>query len=133
MLWTREVSSFEGVSADWNNLYTVDEEGVVIALTRRTGDESWRQNALIRREPTVPIAFQTTVVVGDLEGYLHFFSNFDGDPVARVRAGSKAVSIEPVVVADRLFVQGDDGKVSAYVIQQPKRPTEAPDISDEDV
>jgi outer membrane protein assembly factor BamB len=131
-LWTREVSSYEGVSADWNNLYTVDEEGVVIALTRRTGDESWRQNSLVRREPTVPIAFQTTVVVGDLDGYLHFFSNFDGNPVARVRAGSKAVSIEPVVVADRLFVQGDDGSVSAYVIQQPKRPDDAPDISDED-
>jgi len=132
MLWSREVSSFEGVSADWNNLYTVDEEGVVIALVRRTGDESWRQNALIRREPTVPVAFQTTVVVGDLEGYLHFFSNFDGNPVARVRAGSKAVSIEPVVVADRLFVQGDDGSVTAYVIRQPKRPGNAPEISDED-
>jgi outer membrane protein assembly factor BamB len=132
ILWSREVSSFEGVSADWNNLYTVDEEGVVIALVRRTGDESWRQNALVRREPTVPIAFQTTVVVGDLEGYLHFFSNFDGNPVARVRTSSKAVSTEPVVVADRLFVQGDDGSVTAYVIQQPKRPGNAPDISDED-
>lgn len=132
VLWAREVSSFEGVSADWNNLYTVDEEGVVIALTRRTGDESWRQNSLVRREPTVPIPFQTTVVVGDLEGYLHFFSNFDGDPVARVRAGSKAISIEPVVVADRLIVQGDDGSVSAYVIRQPKRPDNAPDISDDD-
>jgi outer membrane protein assembly factor BamB len=132
VLWAREVSSYEGVSADWNNLYTVDEEGVVIALTRRTGDESWRQNSLVRREPTVPIPFQTTVVVGDLEGYLHFFSNFDGDPVARVRAGSKAISIEPVVVADRLIVQGDDGSVSAYVIRQPKRPDNAPDISDDD-
>jgi outer membrane protein assembly factor BamB len=80
----------------------------------------------------VPIAFQTTVVVGDLEGYLHFFSNFDGNPVARVRAGSKAVSMEPMVVADRLFVQGDDGSVSAYVIKQPKRPDDVPDISDED-
>ena len=132
MLWSRELSSFEGVSADWNNIYTVDEEGVVIALVRRTGDESWRQDSLVRREPTVPIAFQATVVVGDLEGYLHFFSNFDGDPVARVRTGSNAVSIEPVVVADRLFVQGDDGSVSAYMIRQPKRPGNAPDVSDED-
>jgi len=132
MLWTREVSSYEGVSADWNNLYTVDEEGVVIALTRRNGDETWRQNSLIRREPTVPISFQTTVVVGDLDGYLHFFSNFDGDPVARVRVGSKAVSAEPMVFSDKLFVQSDDGSVSAYFIQQPKRPSNAPDTSDED-
>jgi outer membrane protein assembly factor BamB len=132
MLWSREISSYAGVSADWNNLYTVDEEGVVIALTRRTGDETWRQNALIRREPTVPVAYQTTVVVGDLDGYLHFFSNFDGDPVARVRAGSKAVSIEPVVVSHRLIVQGDDGKVTAFVIQQPERPGNAPAVSDDD-
>lgn len=131
VLWSREVSSYEGVSADWNNLYTVDEEGVVIALTRRNGDETWRQNSLLRREPTVPVPYQTTAVVGDLEGYLHFFSNFDGDPVARVRAGSKAITVEPVVVGDRLFVQSDDGSVYAYVIQQPERPGDAPAVSDE--
>jgi outer membrane protein assembly factor BamB len=132
MLWAREVSSYEGVSADWNNLYTVDDEGVVIALTRRTGDETWRSNSLIRREPTVPISFQTTVVVGDLEGYLHFFNNFDGDPVARVRVGGKAVTVEPIVVADKLLVQSDDGSVTAYTIQQPQRPGNAPATSDED-
>jgi len=131
ILWSRDLSSFEGVSADWNNLYTVDEEGAVIALTRRSGDEAWRQNSLLRREPTLPIAFQTTVAVGDLEGYLHFFSNFDGDPVARVRVGSQAISNDPVVVADRLYVQTDGGNVSAYVVQQPKRQRNAPDISDE--
>ncbi|MEJ2129991.1 MAG: PQQ-binding-like beta-propeller repeat protein [Woeseiaceae bacterium] len=132
LLWAREVSTYEGVSADWNNLYTVDEEGVVIAMTRRTGDESWRQSSLIRREPTVPVPFQTTVVVGDLEGYLHFFNNFDGDPVARLRAGNKAVSVEPVVYGDQLFVQGDDGSVSAYRIRQAERPGNAPEISDDD-
>jgi outer membrane protein assembly factor BamB len=131
VLWMREVSSYEGVSADWTNLYTVDEEGVVIALTRRNGDETWRQNSLLRREPTVPVSYLTTVVVGDLEGYLHFFSNFDGDPVARVRVGSKAISVEPIVVGNRLFVQSDDGSVSAYAIQQPETPGDAPPIADE--
>lgn len=131
LLWTREISSFEGVSADWNNLYTVNEEGVVIALTRRTGDESWRQNSLIRREPTVPVPFHTTVAVGDFEGYLHFFSNFDGNPVARARVGGEAISVEPVVVGDRLFVQSDGGSVTAFVVQQAKRPQKAPDIADE--
>jgi outer membrane protein assembly factor BamB len=132
MLWAREVSSYEGVAADWNNLYTVDEEGVVIALTRRTGDESWRNTMLIRREPTVPVPYQTTVVVGDLDGYVHFFSNFDGDPVARVRPGSSAVAVAPVVVGDRLLVQGDDGKLTAYEIEQPEAPADAPPVADED-
>ena len=131
ILWTRELSTFEGVSADWNNLYTVNDEGVVIALTRRNGDETWRQESLIRREPTLPVAFQSTVAVGDFEGYLHFFSNFDGDPVARVKVAGQAISVEPVVVADRLYVQSDSGNVSAYIVQQPRLPRNAPDISDD--
>lgn len=130
ILWSRDVSSFEGVSADWSNVYTADEEGAIIALARRNGDESWRQTSLLRREPTVPVPFQTTVAVGDFEGYLHFFSNFDGEPVARVRVDSKAISNDPIVVADRLYVQTDAGSVAAYVVQQPKRPRNAPDIAD---
>jgi len=131
ILWSREVSSHEGVSADWNNLYMVNEEGTVVALSRRNGDESWRQNSLIRREPTLPVAFNTTVVVGDFEGYLHFFSNFDGKAVARVRLGSQAISNEPVVIANRLYVQSDSGKVSAYAVQESSRSRNAPDTSDE--
>ena len=131
ILWSREVSSFEGVSADWNNLYTVSEDGAVVALSRRNGDEAWRQELMIRREPTLPVSFHTTVAVGDLEGYLHFFNNFDGVPVARVRVGNKAISNEPVVIADRLYVQSDGGSVAAYIVRQPKRPQNAPDIADE--
>jgi len=131
ILWARELSSYEGVAADWNNLYTVTDTGEVVALTRRTGDEAWRQSSLLRREPTVPVAFGTTVVVGDLEGYLHFFSNFDGEPVARVRLGHDAISADPVVVANRLYVQSDSGIVAAFAVQEPRRPRQAPDISGE--
>ena len=133
ILWSREISSFEGVSADWNNVYTVEESGEIVALSRRNGIEIWRQDSLLRREPTLPISFHTTVVVGDLEGYLHFFSNVDGEPVARLRMGKQAISSEPVVVANRLYVQSDSGKISAYAVQEPKRPRNAPDIADEGV
>ncbi len=131
VLWSREISSQVGVAASWNSVYTVRDDGELIALTRSNGVESWRNNDLLRREPTLPIPFHTTVVVGDLEGYLHFFSNIDGVPVARIRMGGKAISSDPVVVANRLYVQSDDGSVAAYeVIQdQPKRT--APDVAKE--
>jgi outer membrane protein assembly factor BamB len=131
LLWSRDISSYEGVAADWNNLYTVTDGGEIIAMTRRTGDETWRQASLLRREPTVPVPFATTVVVGDLEGYLHFFSNFDGQPVARLRVGSQAISADPVVVANRLYVQSDSGTVSAFAVQEPRRRRNAPDVADQ--
>lgn len=131
MLWAVEVSSYEGVSADWTSLYTVQESGAVIAVARRNGAETWRQEALLRREPTLPVPFNTTVVAGDFEGYLHFFSNVDGQPVARVKLGGAAITSDPVVVADRLYVQSDAGTLVAYVVEQPKQKRRAPDISND--
>lgn len=133
VLWAREISSYEGVSADWNNVYSTLDNGELVALNRRSGAEIWRQNALLRREPTLPMSFRTTVAVGDLDGYLHFFSNVDGEPVARVRAARSAIVSTPVVMADRLFVQSDDGSVSAWYVVEPKRDEKrAPDIAEGD-
>ncbi len=133
VLWAREISSYVGVSADWNNVYTTNDSGEVIAIARRNGQESWRQSSLLRREPTLPVAFNTTVVVGDLEGYLHFFSVLDGEPVARLRQGSAAISGTPVVISDRLYVQSDSGGITAYAVRPPKPSSKASETVDVDV
>lgn len=121
LLWAREISSPSGVAADWNNIYTVGDGGEVIALLRRNGDDVWRQESLLRREPTPPVPFSTAVVVGDFEGYVHFFSNFDGRPVARERVGKGMISGAPVVMGDKLFVQSEDGELAAFVVRIPER------------
>ena len=136
VLWARELSGLSGLAADWNNIYLVGEEGEVLALLRRNGDDVWRQEALIRREPTAPVAFSTAVVVGDFEGYVHFFNNFDGRPVARVRVGKGMISHAPVVIGGRLFVQSESGTLSAYIVPvpvpEPEPGRDAPDASDDE-
>ena len=134
VLWAREISGLSGLAADWNNIYLVGEEGEVLALLRRNGDDVWRQEALIRREPTAPVAFSTAVVVGDFEGYVHFFNNFDGRPVARVRVGKGMISHAPVVIGGRLFVQSESGTLSAYIVPvpEPEPGRDAPDASDDE-
>jgi outer membrane protein assembly factor BamB len=132
-LWAQEISSYEGVSADWNSVYTVTDNGVLIALSRRNGAETWRQDALLRREPTLPVPFRTTVVTADFEGYVHFFSNASGQPVARVRFGKDAITSPPVVYGTLLYVQSDSGSLAAYEIVEPERaPNRAPDIADDE-
>ena len=121
LLWAREISSPSGVAADWNNIYTVGEGGEVIALLRRNGDDVWRQESLLRREPTPPVPFNTAVVVGDFEGYVHFFNNFDGRPVARERVGGGMISGAPVVMGDKLFVQSEEGELAAFMVRVPER------------
>jgi outer membrane protein assembly factor BamB len=133
VLWAREISSYKGAAADWNSIYTVKEDGEIIALTRANGAELWRNDDLLRRDPTLPAPFLTSVVVGDFEGYLHFFSGISGDALARLRFGSSAISINPLVVANRLYVQSDDGKVGAFEIVQERPKRKAPDVADQPV
>ncbi|MDH4252977.1 MAG: outer membrane protein assembly factor BamB [Gammaproteobacteria bacterium] len=120
ILWARELSSYSGIGADWDQLYTTTEEGELVAMSRRNGAEAWRQAALLRREPTQPVAFNTSVVVGDFEGYIHFFDAGDGRPVARVRVGKGMVSASPVVIGGRLYVQSESGQVAAFAVPQPE-------------
>jgi len=130
VLWSREISSHAGMAADWNSVYTTRDDGEVIALTRINGAESWRNDDLLRRDPTLPIPFHTTVVVGDFEGYLHFFSSIDGAPVARLRQGKKAISSDPLVVANRLYVQSDNGSVAAYEVVQKRQQQRVPEAAE---
>ncbi len=125
VLWARELSTYVGVSADWNNLYTSLEEGEVVALGRRNGTEVWRSEALLRREPTLPTPFATSVVVGDFEGYLHFMSSADGSMLARRRVGKGLLSGMPVVIGGRLYVQSESGVLAAFAVPAPARDTKA--------
>jgi outer membrane protein assembly factor BamB len=129
VLWAREISSYVGVGVDWTSVYTSTDSGEIVALSSRTGQENWRQASLLRREPTVPAVFGTSIVVGDLEGYLHFFSVADGTPVARLRFGKDAISTGLTVVGSRFFVQNDAGDIAGFELQQPKRKRTAPDIA----
>ena len=132
VLWSRDISSFEGVAADWNSLYTIRDEGEIISLMRRNGNEAWRNNSLLRREPTLPVPFGTTVVVGDLDGYIHFFNAIDGKPVARRKLGGEAITADPYVMGNRLFVQSDSGQIAAYVIVEDRPKRTQPDVMEEE-
>ncbi len=129
ILWAREISTFVGVGADWNNIYVTVDSGEIIALLRRNGGDVWRTDALLRREPTAPVSFDLTVAIGDFDGYVHFFSNLDGRPVARVRVGKGKISSAPIVIGDRLYVQSESGQLNVYAVKKPKPKGDAPPIA----
>lgn len=126
ILWSRELSSYAGIGAEWDRIYTLTDEGELVAMARRNGADAWRQAALIRRGPSAPAAFDRAVVVGDFEGYLHFFDSGDGRPVARRRVGKGMISGRPVVIAGRLYVQSESGQLYAFVVPTPERPADEP-------
>ncbi len=116
VLWQQELSSHSGLGADFNHVYVTNELSEVVALDRTAGTPRWRQGALRLRDVTAPSRFGRTVVVGDLEGYVHWLDPDDGSFLARERASSQRIAAAPLVVGQNLFTQSEDGTLTAFTI-----------------
>jgi outer membrane protein assembly factor BamB len=113
ILWTAEMSSYNGLSLDWTTVYVSEADGVVVAVNRSSGGELWRQGALRMRRLTAPTPIDQSVVVGDFEGWLHWLDVFTGTIQARYRVGRSAIVTAPVSAGELLIVQDENDRVYA--------------------
>jgi outer membrane protein assembly factor BamB len=121
IFWSRQMSSYTGVSIDDEHAYVSDTHGGVWSLKLDNGVPTWTQPALRARDVTLPVPYQGTVVVGDLEGYLHFMSAADGSFVARVSMDSDAIQAPPIVAGGLLVALSTGGELAAYRIVKPDK------------
>lgn len=113
VLWRRELSSHAGLAATPESLYITDSEDQLWAADPNDGAGRWRQDALRYRQLTAPVVVGNTLVVGDLEGYLHWLAPRDGGLLGRERVGKAAVASTPVVVGQTLYLQLENGTIAA--------------------
>jgi outer membrane protein assembly factor BamB len=62
--------------------------------------------------------FGRYVVVGDLEGYVHWLRKDDGQFVARVRVDSSGIVAAPVATPFAVYVYGSGGELAALQVVQ---------------
>jgi len=118
VLWARDVSSIAGLAVDARNLYVTDEENSVLELDKTSGASLWRQDKLLNRGVSGPLAIGRHVVVGDLEGYVHLISREDGAFAARIATDGSAISAPPIALDSNSFVvQTRNGGVFAITVQ----------------
>ena len=114
LIWANEdVSSYSGISHDWRYLYLSDTESNVWQLDQRTGGSLWKQSDLHMRRLTAPAVYQDYVLVGDFEGYVHWFSSDDGRQLGRIQATDEAIIAAPQIKNNIVYVYGSGGSVVA--------------------
>ena len=116
-LWSREMSSHVGLDRDTRYIYITDQDDNIHALDSYSGANLWKQNALLRRTVSRPLAVDTHVVVGDAEGYLHVLNSQSGAIAARTRVDSSAITADPRLLGRGLVVQTRDGTVAAFELR----------------
>ncbi|MCK5382128.1 MAG: outer membrane protein assembly factor BamB [Gammaproteobacteria bacterium] len=112
--WTRDMSSSVGLGVDFSQVYVTDDQSHVWALSRSTGATEWKQEELDNRKLTAPEPYEDYVVVGDVEGYVHLLSRYDGHIAARVKVDGRGINAKPLVRDGVFYVYGNSGKLAAY-------------------
>lgn len=114
-MWNRDIGGYGGLALLADRVVLADPSGTVWALDRNTGSALWKQEALARRWLTTPAVQGSYIVVGDIEGYLHWIRADDGVIVGRDRIENSAILGTPQVSASgTLFAVTAEGKLAAY-------------------
>jgi outer membrane protein assembly factor BamB len=116
LLWERELSSHAGVGADERYVYVTDDQDHVWALDRFTGAAVWKQTKLENRQLTAPVSTGQYVIVGDIEGYLHWMRAEDGQFVGRHQTDRSRILAPPILTQNRLYVYNQSGRITVLTV-----------------
>lgn len=133
VMWSRDISSYSGVALDTRYVYVSDERGDLWALSRANGAALWKQDVVHGRRLSAPVTQGRFIVVGDYEGYLHWFDREDGHLAGRVHIGDsgasfnqaegqsyhsyseeRGVQVAPLVDADMVYAYDKRGTLAAF-------------------
>lgn len=110
-LWSRDISTAFRLGLDDKGIYVSDDQDIVHALDREGGASRWKQDKLLRRGLTGPVAVDGKVIVGDAQGFLHVLSRDDGSFIGRLSVGDGAIrALEPALSG--VVVQTSGGTVA---------------------
>ena len=116
VLWSREISSADGVAIDAKQVYVADIAGNVFALDKTNGATMWKLETLQLRNPGTPIVVKGRILIGDRDGFIHVISPEKGELTGRVATdGSRVISLS--ADGDRVVAQTDKGGVFAIAVK----------------
>jgi len=118
-LWSRDISSWAGLSVDSSSVFTTDDTSAIHALDLTSGSSRWKMDRLLRRKLTAPqITGSNYLAAGDVEGYVHLIERTSGLLVGRKQIDSSPILVMPMRLAnDQILVQTRNGTVEALEVR----------------
>ncbi len=117
-LWQVEVASTRALQSGYGLVFAVTDDDEVVGIEQRDGTIAWRQEGLLRRQLTDPLAFSNYIFVGDMQGFVHVIAQSDGRFIARRRVDSAA--IQPTMAHEDgvVYLQSKGGRLIALELDR---------------
>ena len=112
-MWLRNTSGNDAIGGDAEQIYATDASDRLSAYKLSNGDTVWLAEQFLNRQLGVPLAFAKTVMVGDMDGLLHFVDRTSGKTVARIQTDGSAITLPPVLLDKTALVVTKKGGVFA--------------------
>ncbi len=112
-IWAREMSSSAGLDVDSTYVYVSEDRGAVSALDLANGASIWRQGKLTNRHVSAPLSVGPEIVVGDVQGFVHWLARDTGAFAARHATDGSPILATPVEFAQGFIVQTTNGSLYA--------------------
>lgn len=113
LLWSRDISSLDGLAADPRYLFVTDDRGAVHALDKATGASVWKQDKLDKRQIGGPVLVGDYLGVVDGEGQLHLLDRNEGRLVGRLATDGTPPTAQPVSSGGRAWWLSEGGTLYA--------------------
>ena len=114
LLWFKDFSSYTGTAQSRDLVFSANEKSYVTAFATKDGSQAWENTQLTYRDVGEPLAVGRVLLMGDAQGYVHAFSQANGEMVARIRHDSSPISAAPIAVGGLILIQSQGGKIAAY-------------------
>lgn len=114
IVWRKEMGSTHSFVVDSQQLFVVDQNDNVRAVSKNGGAILWTQASLLHRQLTDPVIYENYIVVGDFEGYLYWLDKDNGEIVAKTQVSSSGLISKPLVVDNKIVVQAKNGDIYAF-------------------
>lgn len=114
LVWSKTIGGYQGVAADDQFVFAADASDRVTAWRLVNGDVAWTSEKFMHRGLSVPLSAGRTVVFGDSEGYVHFLSREDGQPLLRIATDGEAIIGAPVRSGSTIVVLTAGGSIYAF-------------------
>jgi outer membrane assembly lipoprotein YfgL len=112
--WSRPSAGASALGGDAELLIGADATGRLTAWRTPGGDVAWTNDKLLYRELGGPLLAGSVLVVGDLEGQVHFLSRIDGSTQLRLPTDGTPVVGSPVLSGTTLLVATRGGGLFAF-------------------
>ncbi|GAB4037899.1 MAG: outer membrane protein assembly factor BamB [Rubrivivax sp.] len=114
LLWSRPNSGATALGGDAELVLGADASGRLTAWRTTGGEVAWTNERLLYRELGAPLLAGSVVVVGDLEGLVHFLSRRDGSTQLRLPTDGTPAVGAPVLSGTTVLVTTRGGGIFAF-------------------